>query len=100
MVSRPSGRVARVRPQGVSRGTGPNYVTRTQRVWLAFAMRVYGVAVVDRHRNVGHCFTAEAINVIAIVVVSAFIFSFLLMGTPTRNGSATSEQLNASCSDT
>jgi len=44
--------------------------------------------------------TAEAINMIAIVVVSAFIFSFLLMGTPTRNGSATSEQLNASCSDT
>jgi hypothetical protein len=59
MVSRPTGRVARLRPRGVWRGTRPNYVTRTQRVRLAFAMSVYGVAVVHRHGNVGHWFTGS-----------------------------------------
>jgi hypothetical protein len=57
MVSRPSGGVDRVRLYGVSRGTCPDHVTRTQRVWLAFAMGVYGVAVIDRHGDVGHWFT-------------------------------------------
>ena len=58
-VSRPSGRVARPRPQGVCRGTRSNYVTRTRRVRLTFAMSIYGIALVDGHGNVGHRFTGS-----------------------------------------
>ena len=45
--------------EGYRGGTRPSYVTRTQCVRLAFAMSVYGVAVVDRHGNVGHWFTGS-----------------------------------------
>ena len=58
-VSRPTGRVARRRPERISRATRPDYVMRTQRVRLAFAMSIYGVAVVDRHGNVRHWFTGS-----------------------------------------
>jgi hypothetical protein len=41
----------------------------------------------------------NAINAIAIAIVSVFIwFSFLLVGAPTRTGIGAAEQSNASCS--
>jgi len=47
-----TGWTARQVSYGVARAARPNYITRTQRVRLAFAMSIYGVAVVDGHGNV------------------------------------------------